>query len=106
TAGRVPFFGDAAFKKGYGRSTKDLWRDFRHARERAPAPVSQTEDAAARLTPHGFTVDAPRRAEDGTIYYAVADPDGFPALIRLARGGAPARVAWRRAGGRSSARGR
>ena len=105
TAGRVPFFGDAAFKKVFGRSTKELWGDFRDARERAAAPVSQTEAAAARLTTHGFSVDAPRRAEDGTIYYAVADPDGFPALMRLPRGGTPSRVAWRVAGGRTSVRG-
>ena len=105
TAGRVPFFGDAAFKKVFGRSTKELWGDFRDARERAAAPVSQTEAAAARLTTHGFSVDAPRRAEDGTIYYAVADPDGFPALMRLPRDGTPSRVAWRVAGGRTSVRG-
>jgi hypothetical protein len=105
SAGRLPFFGDAAFKNVYGRSTKELWREFGDSRERAPVPASQTDAAAARLTHHGFSVDAPRRAGDGTIYYAVANPDGFPALMRLPRDGAPSRVAWRALGGRTSVRG-
>jgi len=105
SAGRVPFFGDAAFKKVYGRSTKELWRDFRDVRERWPVASSQTDAAAARLTHHGFAVNAPRRAEDGTIYYDVASPDGFPALMRLPRDGSPSRVAWRAVGGRTSVRG-
>jgi hypothetical protein len=105
TAGRVPFFGDGAFKKVYGRSTKDLWREFRDSRERVSVRASETDRATTRLTHHGFVVGAPRRADDGALYYRVANPDGFPALMRLPRGGIPSRVAWRAIGNRTSVRG-
>ena len=97
TAGRVPFFGNGAFKKVFGRSTTELWNDFRESRPALAA--SETDARARRLTDHGFTVTAPRVAEDGTIFYAVANPHGFPALMRLAAGGQPSRVAWRALGG-------
>ena len=105
TAGRVPFFGGGAFKNVFGRSQKDLWRDFREARERAAVQQSEIDARATRLTRHGFVVDAPRRAEDGGIYYLVDNPDGFPALMHLAPGGEPRRVAWRVLGSRTSVRG-
>ena len=41
----------------------------------------------------------------GTIYYAVSNADGFPALMALAPGGAPQRMAWRTLGTRTSVRG-
>ena len=44
-----------------------------------------------RLTEHGFTVGGPRFGPDGTLYYSVVNPHGFPALL--------ARGAWR--GGRA-----
>ena len=102
TSGRLPFFGAGAFKNVFGRSEKDLWRDFRDARERAAVRSSETDARATRLTRHGFGVDAPRRAADGAIFYSILDADGFPALMRLPPEGRPARVAWRALGGRTS----
>ena len=99
TSGRVPFFGSGAFKKVFGRSSKDLWAEFRASRS-APA-ASQTDARARRLTHHGFIVTAPHVA-GGTIYYAVFNPHGFPALMRLDPGRVPSRVAWRALGGRTA----
>lgn len=100
TAGRVPWFGAGAFKKVFGRSERELWTEFRESRTNT-AP-HETDARARRLTRHGFTVTAPRIAEDGTIFYALADPHGFPALMRLPPGGEPQRVAWRALGGRTA----
>jgi Tol biopolymer transport system component len=44
-------------------------------------------------------------AGSGAIYYALADADGFPALMELPPGGAPRRIAWRANGNRTSVRG-
>jgi hypothetical protein len=105
TAGRIPFFGAGAFKKVFGRSASDLWDDFREAREKAAPPPSATDARAQRLTHHGFVVTAPRVANNGTIYYGIANADGFPALMELPRGGVPRRIAWRGYGNRTSVRG-
>src|SRR5207248_2746356 len=105
SAGRVPLFGSGAFKKVFGRSSVDLWDDFRDAREKAGVPRSDTDIRAERLTHHGFVVTAPRVADRGAIFYAVANADGFPALMELPPGGPPRRIAWRGYGNRTSVRG-
>jgi hypothetical protein len=105
TSGRLPFFGAGAFKQVFGRSERELWREFRDARERAAVRPSRTDARAMRLTRHGFGVDAPRRGADGAIFYSISDADGFPALMRLPPEGRPARVAWRALGGRTSVAG-
>ena len=105
TAGRIPFFGGGAFKNVFGRSTRELWQDFRADRERAGLPHSDTDARATRLTRHGFVVTAPRAAAGGSIYYGVSNAHGFPALMELPRGGAPRRIAWRAGGNRTSVRG-
>ena len=49
-----------------------------------------------RLTAHGFTVGGPRFGPDGTLYYSVVNPHGFPALLARAPGAvAPRKVADR-----------
>jgi hypothetical protein len=105
TSGRPPLLGGGAFKQVFGRSSGDLWHDFRDARAKAGVPRSDTDARAERLTHHGFVVTAPRVADDGAIYYAVANADGFPALMALPRGGVPQRIAWRALGNRTSVRG-
>ncbi len=106
TSGRLPFFGSGAFKQVFGRSADQLWNDFRQSRERAGVAASETDGRAARLTRHGFVVAAPAVAADGTIYYRMSNPDGFPALMSLPPGGGPPRrVAWRTPGNRTSVRG-
>jgi WD40 repeat protein len=88
TAGRVPYFGSLAFKKLFSTSLGDLWRDFEADAARAPKSGSS---GPTRLTHHGFNVAAPRFAPNGRIYYAVANPDGFPALLALSPGEARSR---------------
>jgi hypothetical protein len=105
TSGRVPLFGAGAFKKVFGRSSVDLWDDFRQLREKAAVPRSDTDLRAQRLTHHGFVVTAPRVADSGALYYGVANADGFPALMELPPGGVPRRIAWRGYGNRTSVRG-
>jgi Tol biopolymer transport system component len=105
TAGRVPLFGAGAFKKLFGRSESELWKDFRESREGTSVPRSDTDAKAQRLTQHGFVVTAPRVTETGAIYYAISNADGFPALMTLPPGGVPRRVAWRALGNRTSVRG-
>jgi hypothetical protein len=105
TSRRLPLFGAGAFKKVFGRSSGNLWKDFRDAREKAGVPRSETDARARRLTHHGFTVTASRLGEGGTIYYAIANADGFPALMELPPGGVPRRIAWRALGNRTSVRG-
>lgn len=103
TAGRVPFFGMGGFKKVFGRSASDLWNEFRASR--AALPASRTDTNARRLTHHGFTVTALRVARDGTVFYGLSNPHGFPALMRLRPGEVPSRLAWRALGGRTAVQG-
>jgi WD40-like Beta Propeller Repeat len=106
TSGRVPFFGAGAFKKVFGRSSRQLWDDFRDIRVRTAVRIGDTDQRAERLTRHGFVVTASRLAESGVRYYRVSNPDGFPALMGIGPGGRPERrIAWRVGGNRTSVRG-
>ena len=105
TAGRVPLFGNGAFKNVFGRSTGGLWADFRESRERAARTDSVTDARATRLTHQGFSVTALRASDDGTVRYAVNDSRSFPALMELRPGGTPRRLAWRAEGLRTSVSG-
>lgn len=94
TAGRLPYVGSRAFRDVFGQPLGALWKEF----EADAASSSMHEDAvsARRLTRHGFLVAGPRFESDGAIVYSVANPHGFPALMRLpGNGGAPIRVAPR-----------
>jgi Tol biopolymer transport system component len=79
TAGRVPYLGARAFKKVFNRSLGDLWREFEANARTAAVPPSLTR--VTRLTEHGFGVGGPRFGPDGRLYYSVANPHGFPALL-------------------------
>ena len=83
TAGRLPYFGSRAFRKVFGRSLGDLWRDFEAERERR-VPQDAARVPVERLTHHGFLVEGPRYGPDGRIYYSVANPHDFPALMSMA----------------------
>ena len=98
TAGRVPYFGSRAFKRIFKRSLGDLWREFEAETRPAIASAGAT---VTRLTDHGFTVGGPRFGPDGTLYYSVVNPHGFPALLARAPGALAARkVAARYLGAR------
>ena len=89
TSHRIPYLGTPAFKKVFGRSLGELWADFEaDTRERAAAEST----SRTRLTRHGFGVTAPRYGPDGTLYYSIANPHGFPALMRLDTDRAAARA--------------
>jgi hypothetical protein len=102
TAGRLPLFGDGAFKTVFGRSSTDLWADFRASREGAAAETSTTDARATRLTHTGFSITALDVAPDGVIRYAESTADRFPGLMELQPGGKPRRIAWRAGGTRTS----
>jgi WD40-like Beta Propeller Repeat len=95
TARRVPYTGSRVFKRIYGRSLGELWRDYESALEASNAPPPR--DDVRRLTHHGFVVDGPRFAPAACrgcapdVLYAVRTPHGFPALNRVALDGTPPR---------------
>ncbi len=84
TSSRLPFFGSTAFKEVYGKSLGALWKEFA-ADTRADPAVSGTGNRQ-RLTGHGFTVTAPAFTADGRLFYSVANPHAFPALMELVNG--------------------
>jgi WD40-like Beta Propeller Repeat len=79
-ARRVPYFGSRAYRKVFGQALGDLWKDFA-ADVRAHA--RPTPSAARRLTHYGFTVAGPRFSPDGRLFYSVANPHAFPALLAV-----------------------
>ncbi len=91
TSGRVPYTASRVFKRVFGRSLGDLWRDYEAslAAAAAAAPASTLAEPQ-QLTHHGFTVSGPRFAEPRcatcapTIVYAVRTPDDFPTLNEVA----------------------
>jgi hypothetical protein len=101
TSGRLPYFGVRGFRKVFGRSLGDLWKDF-ETDARARTPAEQT--ARVRLTRHGFSVGAPAVSRSGRLYYSVVNPHDFPALMELPpAGGTPRRVVDRYLGNRIGA---
>ncbi|MGH9370157.1 MAG: hypothetical protein ACRD15_01355, partial [Vicinamibacterales bacterium] len=104
TGRRVPYFGSRAYKKVYGRSLGELWKNFEIATmaANAPEPARPSSDVAAiRLTHHGFTVSGPRSAPDGRIFYSAISPHHFPALMEIrAPDGVPREIARRYLGNR------
>ena len=93
TAGRIPYLGSGAFKKIYERSLGELWREFESAMQLPRAGATAT---VTRLTDHGFTVGGPRFGPDGTLYYSVVNPHGFPALLARDPGAVRSRKAANR----------
>jgi Tol biopolymer transport system component len=95
TSARFPYFGTGAFRHVFGESVGTLWKEFQTSRQTAAHETHPTDAAPTRLTNYGFNVGAPRLTADGTLYYSIANADGFPALMRVAPNGRPERVAWR-----------
>jgi WD40 repeat protein len=95
TSRSLPFLGSRAFKKVYGESLGDLWKDYQRASLEEKAADSATRTNASnsthpstpvRLTHEGFTVLGPRFAPGACfncppeIVYTVRTADGFPSL--------------------------
>jgi dipeptidyl aminopeptidase/acylaminoacyl peptidase len=83
TARRLPYFGSRAFRRVYGVSLGDLWKQF-ETQVAAQVPTTEEVPARTRLTNHGFTLTSPVFGRDGRLFYSVANPHGFPALMELA----------------------
>src|SRR5205823_4900902 len=100
TARRVPYTAPPVFRRVFGESLGDLWRDF-EASSVATAGPPAMDAGITRLTHHGFVAAGPRF--DRTcptcpvrILYAKRTADDFPSLASVgADGGAPARIATR-----------
>src|SRR5438445_764785 len=96
TARRVPYTASRVFRRIYGRSLGDLWREYESSLGAAnrPPPV---DDDVRRLTHHGFVVAGPRFTWPGCVgcradvLYSIRTPDGFPALNRMAADGSKVR---------------
>ena len=103
TAGQPPFFTSGAFRRVYGASLGQLWKDFQ-----AAATAEATAGAGADVTPVpvtrlGFLVDGPREAPDGAIYFTATDAHRFPGIYRVRPGAAgPERVVSRYGGAQLS----
>lgn len=104
TAGRLPLAGSRAFKRVYGRSLGDLWRDFERETT-ARAAVDKAAEIRERLTHHGFNVTSPAYTADGRLFYSVSNPHGFPALMERLSDGSQRKVASRYQGNRLTAAG-
>ncbi len=100
TAGTLPYFGARAFRHVFGRSLGALWADFEaDARSRLDAEAAPRQ--SRRITSHGFNVGAPAFSRDGRLFYSVASPHGFPALMEQPRDGStPRRIGPRYQGER------
>jgi hypothetical protein len=84
TAGRAPYTGAGAFRRVFGSSLGQLWKDFQAA-EAAAAP-SRAAAAGTRLTHHGYLTGAPRYDVDGSLVYTRRDAHDFPAVMRKVAG--------------------
>lgn len=111
TASRLPLLGSRAFQSVYKRSLGELWKDFEadvRGSAGAPAIAEQPSGAASaqartRLTHHGFSVTAPLFTRDGRVFYSLANPHAFPALMQLRDDGSSRKVAARYGGNRLAA---
>jgi WD40 repeat protein len=101
TARRVPFTASRVFKRIYGESLGDLWREYERSLQAQadsvvsgfsrPPPVA-SDSRPLRITHDGFIVGGPRFDRFSTIgnngnahslVYSVRSPHGFPALNRV-----------------------
>ena len=102
TARRVPYVASPAFKRVYGKSLGDLWRDYQASLTAAVAAPTPADPTVTRLTRHGFSVSGPRFDRyscagcPAAIVYSAVNPDGFPALYRVGLdAGVPSRLTTR-----------
>lgn len=98
SARRLPYFGAPAFREVYGRSLGELWGEF-WASVLAAADARPSAASRERLTTHGYSVSAPAVA-GSRIFYSVANPDGFPAILEWRGDDRPPRHVTTRFGGR------
>src|SRR5207342_3380565 len=102
TARRLPYLASGAFKKVYGESLGDLWRDYQTSLTASLAGSAVSDAGITRLTHQGFSISGPRFDSHTctgcppSIVYSAVNPRGFPALYRVgAGGGEPEQLATR-----------
>ena len=103
TARRLPYTASRAFQRVYGQSLGSLWRQYEGSLGGgAAASPPETNVNVTRVTRQGFSVSGPRfdrftcQGCPPEILYSASNPDGFPALYRVALdGSAPRRVTTR-----------
>ena len=102
TARRLPYIASPAFKRVYGHSLGDLWRDYQESLNADGATAPTADRSPTRLTRQGFSVSGPRFDRfpcagcPAEIIYSATNPRGFPALYRVGlAGGEPQRIATR-----------
>jgi hypothetical protein len=111
TARRVPYTGSRVFKRIYGESLGDLWRDYEASLDNRAAEAPP-DAGLARLTRHRFTVAGPRfdrfvcTACPPEVVYSVQTPHSLPTLNRLRLDGSASRPMALRILGTTSAIGR
>lgn len=103
TARRVPYTTAPVFRRIYGQSLGELWRDYESALLAATPPAPPADSGIRRLTHDGYIAIGPRfdrdpagAAERASIVYSTRSPHGFPALNRVdSAGAAPTRLTTR-----------
>ena len=102
TARRVPYVASPAFRRVYGESLGDLWRDYQESLTAGMAATPPPDPNITRLTHQGFSVSGPRfdafscEGCPPDIIYSAVSPQGFPALYRVGLDGdEPRRLATR-----------
>jgi len=102
TARRVPYVASPAFKRVFGQSLGELWRDYEASLTARMANSSSAEASITRLTRQGFSISGPRFDRyvcagcAPEIVYSAANPNGFPALYRAGLdAGTPRRLTTR-----------
>jgi WD40 repeat protein len=106
TSRSLPFLGSRAFKKVYGESLGDLWKDYQRSESAERASNSSTGasprnasgfSTPVRVTHDGFTVLGPRFAPPACdtcapeIVYTARNPGGFPSLNAVGLDSGPSR---------------
>src|SRR6266851_4835739 len=103
TARRVPYTASRAFRRVYGQSLGSLWRQYEGSLPgRVATSPPETDVNVTRVTRQGFSVSGPRfdrftcQGCPPEVLYSASNPDGFPALYRVALDGStPRRVTTR-----------
>lgn len=94
----IPFRINSNARQVLGKDLDQLWNEFRVSLEERYRPQQarvqqEGETSGQRLTEQGYFSGPLTAAVDGTLYYIAFDAMRRPALMRLARGGRPERLA-------------
>jgi Tol biopolymer transport system component len=102
TARRVPYVASPVFKRIFGESLGELWRDYEASLAAKQIDVQRRDPPITRLTWQGFSMNGPRFDRyvcagcPPEIVYSAANPHGFPALYRVGlEAGTPRRLTTR-----------